>query len=64
MHTYYQYLSTGGADIFTMICLPEKSGKFPTAIHRTPYADYAEKMSEEEVCERVLNTQVTYIVLK
>lgn len=39
-----------------MICLPEKGGKFPTAIHRTPYADYAEKMSEEEVCEKVLKT--------
>jgi len=47
---FYEYLEIGNAELFTVICLPKSSGKFPTVIYRTPYVDSAEYQSEEEIC--------------
>ena len=47
---YYQYLSFGGADLFTVICLPDKHGKYPTVIYRNPYVDADESLSYDEIC--------------
>ncbi len=55
MHTcYYKYLPVDGAEIFTFVGLPEKNGKFPTAIFRSPYEDFDEEMGEAELCEKYL----------
>jgi len=53
-YVYYAYLSFNGADLFTIVCLPEKSGAFPTVIMRSPYVDAYELTSEEEVCQKKL----------
>ena len=34
---YYQYLKLNGEDLFTVVMLPEKEGKFPVVICRSPY---------------------------
>ena len=48
---YCEYLSYREADLFTVICLPDGEGKFPTVIFRTPYVKAEDKGTEEEVCQ-------------
>ncbi|MBQ8600279.1 MAG: CocE/NonD family hydrolase [Clostridia bacterium] len=47
---YYEYLKYNDADLFTVVCLPQEEGVFPTVIYRNPYADAAVQQTEEEVC--------------
>ena len=51
---FYQYLNCNSADLFTVICLPGESGKYPTVLFRNPYVDNEENVSEEELCEKKL----------
>ena len=44
-----------------MICLPQKSGTFPTVIMRTPYVDDDENLSEEEICKRILTDNAAWV---
>jgi len=46
----YEYITVNGAELFTLILTPEKCGRFPTVIMRSPYVDTYENMTEEEVC--------------
>lgn len=50
----FEYLETGGAKLFTIVCLPQLRGKFPTVIYRSPYVDAAEQQSEAEICNNKL----------
>lgn len=50
MITYYQYLQVDGAELFTIICLPNDKDKFPTIILRSPYVDIEEPISEQQLC--------------
>ncbi|MBQ7916327.1 MAG: hypothetical protein IJ315_06025, partial [Firmicutes bacterium] len=50
----YKYLEFNGAELFTVICLPQGSGQFPTVIYRSPYVDAAELQTEEEICHEKL----------
>ena len=50
MTSYYRYLLNDGAELFTVVCLPENGGRFPTVIYRSPYVDAEELMSEDEIC--------------
>jgi len=59
--SYYQYLTLNGAQLFTVVCLPCESGKFPTVILRRPYADNERFMSEDEVCGNKLNDYAYWI---
>ena len=49
---YYQYPSVEGADLFTVICLPDTCGKYPIAICRNPYVYSDETISEDEICNK------------
>ncbi len=51
-YTYYEYLPCDGAEIFSVICLPQKGGKFPTVLYRSPYVDAEEALTEREICEK------------
>lgn len=51
---YFEYLAFNEAKLFTTICLPDKNGKFPTVIMRSPYFDDDEFLSEEEVGKKYL----------
>ena len=48
---YHEFLNYNDADLFTVVCLPEKSGTFPTVIYRTPYVDDTVSQPVEEICE-------------
>ena len=61
MKNYYQYLQVNNADLFTAICLPEKSGSYPTVIFRSPYVDYAEDLSEDEIVSQLAETHKSFI---
>ena len=52
--TFSLYLPCDGAELFTVVCLPEEGGQYPTVIYRTPYVDAEEAMAEDEICERRL----------
>lgn len=52
--TYHEYLPYNGADLFTIVCLPQKEGIFPTVIWRSPYVDDSESLPEETVCAQKL----------
>ncbi len=51
MKNYYEYLNFNSADLFTVICLPEESGKFPIVIRRDPYVDAVENSAEDEIVD-------------
>ena len=52
MDRYYRYLKVDNAELFTVICLPDKCGKYPTVIFRNPYVDADERLSEDEICAK------------
>lgn len=49
MFSEYLYLTVDGAGIFTMLLRPERDGKYPVVIMRTPYVDKFENVPEDEV---------------
>lgn len=51
---YNKYLENEGEQLFTTVCLPNTTGKFPTVIYRTPYVDEELAMSEDAVREKRL----------
>lgn len=48
--TYCENIVCNGVSLFTTVSLPEKAGKFPTVVYRSPYVDSEENLSEEEIC--------------
>ena len=48
-YAYHTYLSVEGAEIFTVVCLPEREGRFPTIIMRSPYVDSEQGQTEQEI---------------
>ena len=52
MNVYHKYLFNNNAELFTVICLPDGDGAYPTVIFRTPYVDSEEKISENEICAK------------
>lgn len=61
MEVYYEYLPFGGAELFTVVCLPQKGGTFPAVIYRTPYVDDAQQMAEEEICAERLSSYEAWL---
>ena len=50
-YSYYTYLTVGDAEIFTVVCLPDGEGQFPTIIARSPYVDAEQDLSEQEIVD-------------
>lgn len=48
-HVYHQFVLSGDVQLYTTVCLPEKEGKFPMVLCRSPYVDEMENMSDEEI---------------
>lgn len=46
---YYEYLKFDGEDFFTIVLLPEKTGRSPVVVCRSPYVRHTVDMSEDEV---------------
>ena len=51
---HYEYLPFDGAELFTVVCLTQKDGKYPTVICRNPYVDSAEGAPEAEDFDEIL----------
>ena len=47
--SYYEYIEVDGAKLFTVVCLPDEVGTFPTVLFRKPYQDTEAGMTEDEV---------------
>lgn len=54
--SYFEYLKVDGAVLFTVVCLPDEIGTFPTIIYRNPYVDKEESLDETEICRERLET--------
>lgn len=50
-HIYYKYLEFNDEKFFTICLLPEKNGKFPIVISRSPYVNHTVDMPEEKVAQ-------------
>ena len=48
-YAYYEYLQVDGAELFTVVCLPEGEGQYPTLVLRSPYVDSAASADEEAI---------------
>jgi len=59
-YTYSFMLPVAGDQIFTVVVLPEKEGKFPTVIHRSPYEGHHVDMTDSDVCDMIEGTFKTY----
>lgn len=50
----YHYVETDGVKLFTVVCLPQEEGKFPTVITRNPYVDGEQNAEESAIAETKL----------
>ena len=55
MEAFYEYYEFDGANFFTMVLKPEKEGKFPVVITRSPYVSALKDKPEEEILEGFKN---------
>lgn len=51
--TRWLYVPVEGAELFTVVCLPEEGQSFPVLLIRTPYVDDMETMNEAEICRKL-----------
>ena len=61
MNNFYRYLEVNNAKFFTAVCLPEGNGSYPTVIFRSPYVDYAEELTENEIVARIAEEHKSFI---
>lgn len=57
----FYYIAINDVELFTVCCLPEKDGKFPTVIFRSPHVDAFEFADEQEICNNYLNAYRNYL---
>ncbi|MBO7762445.1 MAG: hypothetical protein J6T24_06575, partial [Clostridia bacterium] len=60
-HAYYEYIRVGDADIFTVVCLPDTEGRFPTVLYRSPYVDTEATPTEAELCEAKCRAHAAFL---
>ena len=53
-YAYYKYLKFDGENFFTAVLLPQKNGKFPTVISRSPYVGNTVLESEDDILKNYL----------
>ena len=58
---YCTYLSCEGADLFTVVSLPDGAGKFPTVILRNPYVEGEREIPEDELLRKKLESYATWL---
>ena len=51
----YTYIESDGVKLFTVILLPDSSGKFPVVVFRNPYVDIYENWDEADIAISYLN---------
>ena len=59
--SYYEYMQADGAELFTIVCLPDAGGTFPTVLYRNPYVDSAARKTEDALCQEFLAEQMKWV---
>ncbi|MBO7341774.1 MAG: CocE/NonD family hydrolase [Clostridia bacterium] len=59
--SFYTYLKVDGAELFTVVCLPDEVGTFPTVLFRKPYQDAEVNMTEQEVADLYLEKKEKWL---
>lgn len=59
--SYYEYFEFDNEQFFTVVLLPEKSGKFPTIVIKSPYVNGYENTPEEEIVNQYLSSFGTWL---
>lgn len=49
MYSYYEFVETNGAKLFTIVNAPDKEGKYPVVVIRNCYVDKEQDMEIEEI---------------
>lgn len=60
-HNTCVYVNVPNAELFTIVCLPNATDKFPTVLFRSPYVDYAENMTDEEAIAHIYDMQKSFV---
>ena len=60
-HLEHTYIFAENVRLFTAILLPEKNGKFPTILVRSPYVDNCEELDETDALLLHLNENVEWL---
>ncbi|MBQ8508732.1 MAG: CocE/NonD family hydrolase [Clostridia bacterium] len=55
MHAYSTFVRVGEAELYTLVALPDTTGRFPVVVGRSPYVDCDENKSDAELCEHILS---------
>ena len=48
--SYSETIAADGAVLYTVVCLPRESGRFPIVLYRSPYVDSERYTPDEELC--------------
>ena len=59
-YVYYEYYTDNGADFFTLVLKPDKVGKFPVVVTRSPYVSGTKDKSEAELAEDFLKANLKW----
>lgn len=51
----YKYIECEGAKLFTVVLLPDSTGKFPVVVFRNPYVDIYENWDESDIAIEYMN---------
>ena len=54
-YVYYEYVELNREKLFTIVLLPEKGGRFPIVVCRSPYVKRTVGMHEEEIMQEYYN---------
>ncbi len=55
---YYEYYNFNDANFFTLILKPDRVGKFPVVVTRSPYVSDTTEKSEEELAKKFINDNI------
>ena len=57
----FSYIQVSDARLFTAVCLPNATGRFPTVIFRCPYVNFTEKLSEQTVADQIATAHHSFL---
>ena len=60
-YAYSDYVKVNGANLFTTIMLPNKGGKFPTVIMRSPYNYDTNQLDEDRTVSYLLDRHLKFL---
>lgn len=58
---YFEYMEADGASLYTVICLPNETDRFPVILYRSPYVDAERDMPDRELCDAVLTRNASWV---